>query len=47
MCARQRNVVALADEGLVARGCFVKATVGLSRLGVPVQDQCKVGCDVY
>jgi hypothetical protein len=44
MCARERNVDAFGDKDLVARGCFVKATVGVSRLGVPVQDQCKVGC---
>jgi len=43
MCARQRNVDAFGDKDLVARGCFVKATVGVSRLRVPVQDQRKVG----
>src|SRR5664280_1113072 len=42
MCARERNVDAFGDKDLVACGCFVKATVGVSRLGVPVQDQCKV-----
>jgi len=43
MGARQRNVDAFGDKDLVARGCFVKATVGVSRLRVPVQDQRKVG----
>ena len=43
MCARQRNVDAFGDEDLVAPGCFVKAAVDVSRLGVPVQDQGKVG----
>lgn len=43
MRARQRNVEAFGDKDLVARRCFVQATVGVSRLGVPVQDQCQVG----